>query len=131
MVVLLPSGAENVKAILNQDGVTVIIKYTWPPTLYNIQDLFKKQLASKTFHAYHPMVLCYKRGLEKVRKRIDEAPESEIKVTLPMRVQTSDISWKKWGITRDDGTQVFCGEFTGHMHEYVQKVSNDVVVFDR
>lgn len=130
VVVSLPSGSKNVKAELGDDGITVTIKYAWPKTMYDIQDLFKKQLTSKQFHLYHPMVLCYKNGLENVRKKIDMAPESSIKVNLPMKVQTAVDSWKHWGVIRDDGTQVFLAELSGYVKEYIKKSADESVIFE-
>lgn len=41
-----------------------------------------------------------------MRKKIDVAPESSIKVFLPIKVQSAVDYWKNWGVLRDDGTQV-------------------------
>ena len=60
-----------------------------------MDDMFQKQLAANEIHSLHPKIICLKNGLEKVRKRIDSAPESLIRVDLPNKVLTSTESWKK------------------------------------
>ncbi len=70
--------------------------------MFDCSDLFKKKkLDAGELTDYHPMVLSMKQGLEQARKRIDVAP---IKVSLPIKVQNSVDSRKKWGVKRDDGT---------------------------
>lgn len=59
------------------------------------------------------MMLCFKAGLAQFRKKVDVAPDSIIKVGLPIKVQKAVDSWKKWGVVRDDGTQVLIAVFSG------------------
>src|ERR1700755_2596389 len=41
LVVSLPGGAQNLKIELQDDGFWVLIKYYWPKTMFDVQDLFK------------------------------------------------------------------------------------------
>lgn len=118
MAVLLPSGAQNVRVELSQDGMTALVKYGWPKTMYTMEDLFKKHLANKQTTVCDPKVTCFKDALENVRERVDACPQSMIKVNLPIKVQTAVDSWMKGGIVRDDGTHVAYAEFKGHIKEY-------------
>lgn len=128
LAVLLPSGVQNPRVELSDDGLTAFVKYAWPKTMYNMEDMFKKQLTTGiTIH--HPKILCFKNALEKVRKRVDMCPEAVIKVNLPIKVQTAIDSWFK-GIHREDGTNIAFAEFKGYIKEYNKKINDSQLVFD-
>lgn len=130
LVAALPGGAQNLQVELHEDGIGVSIKYSWPKVMYNVSDLFRKKLEIEGYHEYHPMILCYKNGLEQFRKRIDVPPAGLIKVALPVRVQTAIGSWEKWGAKREDGSQVVLASFSCFVKDYVKKVADESVVFD-
>lgn len=130
IVVSLPGGAQNTKVELHEDGLSVSVKYCWAKTIYNVKDLFKKQLSAGELQEYHPLVLSVKAGLAEARKKIDLAPESVIKIVLPIKVQTAVDSWEKWGVKRDDGTQIVLATFAGFDKDYVKKASDEAVKFD-
>lgn len=130
LVVALPGGAQDVRVVLQDDGIGVSIKYTWPKVTYNENDLFRKKLQAQGFHQYHPMILCYQSGLEQVRNKIDAAPEGLIKVVLPVKVQTAIGSWEKWGAKREDGSHVLLAVFSCFVKDYVKKLGDESVVYD-
>lgn len=130
MAVSLPSGVQNVRVELSQDGMTVLVKYGWPKTMFTMEDLFKKQLANHQTSMCHPKVTCFKDALEKVRARVDECPQSMIKVPLPIKVQTAADSWTKGGVIREDGTNVAYAEFKGYIKEYNKKIIDSQLIFD-
>lgn len=129
MVVTLPGGATEPKVELQDDGYWVYVKYSWPKTMYDVNDLFKPQFDAGEFQDYHPMVSSFKAGLRQVRKRIDLCPDGMIKVFLPIKVQTAGNSYKIWGVKRANGAQVTIGVFTGFAKEYVKKVADEKVKF--
>lgn len=130
LAVCLPGGISNVTMEISDDGLTVEIKYNWPDCLFDMQDLFKKQLSSKKIYIHHPMVTCLKSSLENVRTRIDAAPEASAVITLPIKVQSTPESWVKWGIMRENGTQVIVATFTGYIKNYNKKISDSTVTFE-
>lgn len=130
IAVSLPGGVKNVKTELNDDGTRLLVKYAWPQPIFDMEDLFRKQLADQLINLHHPKVLCVQNGLEKVRKRIDAAPESLLTLNLPIKVQTSSDSWTKSGIKRDDGTQLVLVELTGYVKQYNKKITDETVTFD-
>lgn len=129
LVVCVPCGAVNVTIDLNEDGVTAVIRYNWPDTMYVMNDLFKRRLSTKEITVHHSMISCIKSTLENVRTRIDAAPEGSILVTLPIKVQTSTESWNKWGEKRENGTQVLLATFTGFIKSYSKKIADSTVTF--
>lgn len=130
MAILMPGGADDIKVRLSDDGLIATVVYTWPDTMYNVRDLFKRQLKNPAFQIYHPMVVAFNAGLEKSRKRVGTAPLSSVKVYLPIKVQTDETSWKRWGEKRDNGAHVLLVEFTGHVTEYVKRSADQSVVFE-
>lgn len=130
IAVSLPSGAQQVKTELDDNGMFAIIKYHWPKIMFDMNDLFKKQFATNQIHPHHPKLLSLKNGLQKNRTRIDMTPESIIKVNLPMKVQTHVTSWSKSGVKRDDGTQVLLADFTCYVKDYNKKSTDSTVVFE-
>ncbi|KAJ6634577.1 hypothetical protein Bhyg_13151 [Pseudolycoriella hygida] len=129
LAVLLPSGIRNVRVELNNDGMAAIVKYVWPATMFNIEDLYKKSLSNNEINIFHPKVLCFKNALEKVRARVDASPEGVINVNLPIKVQTASDSWTKGGIKRDDGTHIAFAEFKGYIKDYNKKVEESHLIF--
>lgn len=130
IAVALPSGAQDGQMELNDDGNMVVIRYNWTKTFINMEDMFKKELAAQQISIHHPKVLCVQNGLEKVRSRIDLAPEAFIEVNLPITVQTSTDSWTKSGLKRDDGTQMVMAEFKGCFKNCNKKVDDAKITFD-
>lgn len=124
LVVSLPAAAQNVTIEVSDNGEAASIKYFWPSAMYEMGVLFGKMLAKKELDLYHPRVLCIKNGLEKCRKRNDEAPEAAIKVVFPIKVQTGGESWSMSGVKKADGTQVLMAEFTGYVKDYNIKTRN-------
>lgn len=129
MVVSLPGGSQNVKIELIEDGQAALVKYSWPKPMYDVDDLFRRQLNVGDLTNHHPLVLCFKSALQECRKRIDFAPLASFKVNLPIKVQVVSSTWKKWGITRPDGSQVLLADFTGLAKEYNVTETDDVVRF--
>lgn len=129
VVVTLPGGAQDLKVELDDLGGLIRVKYLWPKPMYTVDDIFKVQMDSRELTPTHPLAVAFKTGLSNVRKKIDAAPESMINVYLPMKVQTSVNSWKKWGIKRDDGCQTLIAVFTGYVKEYLKKASDEIVNF--
>lgn len=130
LTVCLPGGAQNVKIEINNEGTEVNITYKWPKAMYNIEELFKKQLSNNQISLHHPKLLSLKEGLQNVRSRIDAAPESKIDIRLPIAVQTSPQSWTKTGITSEDGSQIIIAEFRGYINNYSKKIMDSTVTFE-
>lgn len=129
LVVLLPGGAKDPKLELNKDGTEVLIKYSWPKTMFTMEDLFQRPLAQKTVKIHHPSILSLKNGLEKARERIDVAPTSEIRICLPIKVQTGIQNYKISGATRNDGSQIIVANFTGYVKDYNKRMADSSVKF--
>ena len=71
MVVSLPGGSENIRVELDDEGLSATIKYAWTKSMYDVADLFKKQLGTHELTTQHPMLVCFKQGLTQSRKKID------------------------------------------------------------
>lgn len=112
MMVSLPGGAKNVRIHLDDSGSFAVIKYCWSETMYDMEKLFENHLAANQFNANHPLVLCIKNVLEKVRERSDTAPEAFNRVRLPVKVDTSKDSWTTEEVKHEDGTQIMIADFT-------------------
>lgn len=125
LMVNLPGGA------LNTEGTVVTIKYNWPKAMYNVNDLFKNFVAAGDFAIIHPKVLAVGNALEKCRASIDSAPEGAIVITLPMKVQTGLNTWSKFGISRNDGTQIVMMEFMGYVKDYHKTKEDAKIVFNK
>lgn len=69
MVVSLPGGSEDIRLEIDDEGLSATIKYSWTKSMYDVADLFKKQLASQELTAHHPMLVCFKQGLTQSRKK--------------------------------------------------------------
>lgn len=130
VVITMPAGAQNVTVQISEDGLSATIKYKWSETMYDMSDLYAKMLAAGTVTLHHPKILMINAGLEKYRNRIDAAPESAIKINFPIKVQTSAGSWTKFGVRRDNGTQIMVVDLTGFVKSYNTKISDSVVDFD-
>lgn len=131
VAVSMPGGAHNIKMELNNDGTAVIWKYSWARIMYDMNDMFKKEIIGGQITSYHPKVLCFKNGLERRRHRIDADPHATITITLPIKVQTGEGTWKKSGALRADGSQVVTADFFGFVKDYNKKIADENVVFDQ
>lgn len=130
LVVCVPSGAQDVKMELNDEGVTATIKYKWSKVICNMEDLFKKPLATNQVTVDHPKILSINAALQNLTNGIDNVPESEIQVRLPIKVQTAPETWTKRGVSRDDGSQIVVAEFLGYVKGYKTKLCDSSVLFE-
>lgn len=130
LIICLPSGAQDAKIELSEDGSIAMVNYTWSKTLYVMEDLFKGFLNATPLNIHHPKIVSLKTGLAKTRKRIDALPDSLIRINLPIRVQTSVESWTHTGVKREDGTRAIIAEFEGFVKEYNKKIIDSRVVFN-
>lgn len=131
LMIDLPGGAHSITPELNTEGTAVTIKYSWPKTMYDVNDLFKNFVAAGDFAIIHPKVLAVGNALEKCRANIDSAPEGAILITLPIKVQTGLNTWSKFGIVRKDGMQVVMFEFMGYVKDYHKTKQNAMIVFNK
>lgn len=131
LAVALPGGVSNVRVELDELGTKCEIKYAWPKTMFQMDDMFKGPIRSKKITSYHPKILALKLGLQKFRDRVDSVPEGKIEVPLPIQVQTGPQSWSKYGIIRDDGTHVIVAEFSGCVKAQYMKVSDSAVEYEK
>lgn len=129
-MIIMPGGTQNVSVNISEDDLSANIKYKWSKTMYDMEDVYSKMLAANTITLHHPRILAINTGLTKYRSRIDEAPESCIKIDFPIKVQTSAGSWSKFGVRRGDGTQIMVLDLTGFVKSYNTKISDSVVEFD-
>lgn len=130
MVLCLPSGAQNPKVELSDDGATAMVKCSWSKSIYEMEDLFKVPLAAATLNISHPKIMCLKNGLTKARKPVDVTPDTLIKVDLPIKVQTDPASWMHSGVKREDGTMAIVATFAGYINGYTKKVVDSTVKFE-
>lgn len=130
LAVSLPGGAYEPRVELSADGMIALIKYGWPNSMFNIEDIFKKELDSNRINEFHPKILSFKNALEHVRDRVDARPEGLIKVNLPIKVQTAVDTWSKGGLKREDGTYVAFAQFKGFIKEYNKKSNEYKLIFN-
>lgn len=131
LVVNMPSGATKVKLDLNSDGTIVLITYNWAKIMYTMDDLFKNEIQKNQIQLYHPKVVALQNALERMRNKIDDAPQGSMKIKLPFPVQTSVNSYKRTGIIRTDGSQILTAEFQGIPKQYNKKASDATVTFEQ
>lgn len=130
MVLSLPSGVQNTKIELSDDGRIAVVRCSWSKTIFQMEDLFKTQLAARTLDLFHPKIMCLKNGLAKSRSRIDATPDTVITIDLPIIVQTAASSWSHFGVKREDGTLAIVAEFEEYIKEYSKKLEDATVTFD-
>ncbi|XXQ36682.1 Uncharacterized protein PBTT_07699 [Plasmodiophora brassicae] len=129
VVAVMHSGASDFNFKLSDDASTAIIAYTWPEPAYNVQLLFKKELASKTLEAYHPKLVAIKRELEQFRDTIQDPATGAVHVKLPIPVQTEVATWSKQATARSDGTTLILWELKSFERAYtVTREATTVVV---
>lgn len=130
LAVALPGGAIEPRIEVTEDGLVALVKYGWPRTIFNLDDLFMKELQSKAINEYHPKILCLKNALESVRERVDACPEGQIKVNLPIKIQTATDTWSKGRVKREDGTFLAFAQFKGYIKEYNKKTNESKLTID-
>lgn len=59
--------------------------------MYDMSDLFKKHIDNEEIKIYHPTILVCINWLEKIRKNVNNVPDSVIHIKLPIKVESS--SW--------------------------------------
>lgn len=130
VAISLPGGSQCVRVDVQEDGKSITIKYNWTKPMYVVEELFKPNLAKNDFEVYHPKILAIQRGLESHRKKIDSTPQGELRIKLPIKVQTSPLTHSKSGIMKKDGTLITIIELTGYAKEYNSKVVDATVTFN-
>lgn len=129
LAVVLPSGSTNAILKLSPEGDSVTIKFQWSKTLFNMDELFRKQLQSKELTLCYPRVTSFLDGLSKCRIKIDDAPECAMHIKLPIKVQVSPESWNKWGLQSTDGSTIIAANFQGIVTNYMVTSAEEKVDF--
>ncbi|EFX73075.1 hypothetical protein DAPPUDRAFT_110089 [Daphnia pulex] len=98
IVISLPGGSGESEFSLVGNGPgfsTAIIKYNWPPVMFDIDSLFAKvSLRNGKISPLHPKIIALKNELENNRDSVDAISQAVIDIPLPIPVQTDIDSYK-------------------------------------
>ena len=99
VVAALPGGVSNVEFSLIGTGPganKARITYSWPPIVFDIEGIFRKEIDSVNpetkIESSHPLISSLKAELWNNSESLDSTPRGEIKLTLPITVQTAASS---------------------------------------
>lgn len=121
VVVPVIGGSQDVYFNLSEDGMKLVINYTWPlavlsPTLFDLP-------------VDHPKVHAFRSRLLDCEYSQRSAPTGKMVVDLPIKVQRELGTWTKQGKIID-GASVILLEFRGYQREFFIKQADTSITFD-
>lgn len=129
--VVLPiiSGSKDIHFHITEDGMQVIINYSWSPSIYIPKALFSNEINNE-IPATHPKI--HSLSIQLLESGISEKsiPKGKIIVALPIKVQREVGSWTKKTETKIDGTKIIFLEFKGYQEKQIIKDADTSLVFD-
>lgn len=110
------SGSENVDFVLSDDGMKLIVNYTWPTLIIVPRVLFCRR--AQTMPLSHPRINSM--SAELIKREISEKkkPVGSIIIRLPMKVQREVGTWEYEGI-RMNGTDAILFQFKAYQAKTV------------
>ncbi len=109
---------------------TAIIKYNWPPLMYDIDCMFSKvTIKNEKISPLHPKLIALKNELESNRDSIDAIPQGVIEIPLPIPVQTDIDSYNFVGGRKPDGTTFVVADLKAYQTSYTVKSSDKKITF--
>lgn len=120
------SGSQNVDFGLSEDGMQLIIKYTWPISMYTPDLLFGKRAA--TMPMTHPQIHSLSSHLIKQGFSSKSRPHGSIVMDLPVKVQREVGTWSYEGVIINGADIVLC-EFKAFQKKLIIDDADTSVVF--
>ena len=133
VIASLPGGVSDVEFSLIGSGPgsnTAKITYSWPPIVYDIPGIFKKDIDAKLITSCHPLIISLKNELKNHRDSIDSTPQGEIELILPISVQTAPTAISRAGKKTNDGTMIVIVEFMAFHNSYTVKQATNKIKFE-
>lgn len=129
--VVLPiiSGSKDIHFNISEDGMQVVINYSWSPFIYIPKELFAHEINNEIL-ATHPKI--HSLSMQLLESGITEKsiPRGKIIVTLPIKVQREVGSWTKKTESKSDGTKIVFLQFKGYQEKQIIKDADTSLVFD-
>lgn len=88
----LHSGVSDIQLSLQDIGLSttaLVISYEWPKLLYEVTDLFEKEIKERKVNDIYTAIMALKLEFEKSRSNILHTPKGLIQISLPVSVQTN------------------------------------------
>jgi hypothetical protein len=92
------SGSEDIHFNLSEDGMNVLITYTWPEPLYTPSFLYKKKIDTGVMATDHPEIHSFANRIAECELSAKAKPKGHMSIRLPVRVQRQVGSWSKEGL---------------------------------
>lgn len=112
VAVLIMCGSRNLNFVISEEGTQITIKYTWPTAMYKAAELFEKaKNGTAKLSIQHPKVHSFVARALESGVTGKSAPQGEIIIDLPQKVQRNSSTWKKETISMDE-TKIILLEFS-------------------
>jgi hypothetical protein len=133
IVISIPGGSGESEFSSAGDGPgssTAIIKYYWPPVMFDTDSMFEKvSIKNEKVSPLHPKIIALKNELENNRDSVDAIPQAVIEIHLPIPVQTDIDSYNFVGGRTPDGTRFVVADLKAYQTPYSVKKSDKKITF--
>lgn len=113
--VILPiiSGSQNINFVVSEDGLQLKVNYTWPPAIYNPDELSEELNIDADKGMNDPKIYALRSHLLECALTPKSYPRGSIVISLPVKVRREEGTFTKKGIKMKDGNFVYL-EFTAY-----------------
>lgn len=124
------SGSQDISFALSENGMALMINYTWPSALFTPMKLFHDELTKiqDPLTLNHPKVHALTLRLLECEITEKSRPKGCITVALPKEVQREIGTWKKCAITSND-TKIIMLEFKAYQKNRIINDADTSIVF--
>lgn len=113
------SGSQDVNFTLSEDGMKVIIGYTWPSSIYTAHQMFNNELTDEInpITIDHPKIHAFRTRLLELNLSENSRPRGSVTINLPIKVQRDSGTWKKSGKKCSADAKIAMLEFRAYQRE--------------
>lgn len=123
------AGSKEVTFDLTEDGLKVIVKFSWPKAIHNPAELFNQAIRSKTLSMQHPMVHAMASTMLDSGLTANSTPEGQWVIHLPCKVrrEVSSYSMEKMKV---ETARIMFLKFTAYQNDIIIEQANRTMTFD-
>lgn len=122
-------GSKEATFDLTEDGLKVIVKFSWPKALHNPAEMFNDAIKSKTLSKHHPMLHAMASSDLDSDITPNSTPEGQWVIPLPCKVRREVSSYSMEKIKSETARFMFL-KFTAYQKDVIIEQANRTLSFD-
>ncbi len=117
------TGSKSVTFDISEDGMKVVVKFTWPSAMHNSAEMFRQLIREKVVPKHHPMIHSFASTMLDAGLTENSTPEGQLIIPLPRQVRREVSSYTMTKISIDT-TRIMFSKFTAYQNDVIIEQAN-------